>query len=213
MAYRMTLVKALGVLALVVLAMRIGAAQNKPIITAEHPAVGAWFGRGVQLCPQGAAPSACVNGFPAVALMVAVTLTGDGLFVANDSLSLGGAPFGPHTSEHGTWSPTSSTELLADDIFLAPPFPPAADNVALFRARWQGQVINGDTIVGWFNGYPQPNVPVLWTRLLDNEFPAFPAQANGVLTAPPNNFVKDPTLCRTPGCPLVIKFTLKRLAR
>jgi hypothetical protein len=40
----------------VLLAFGRGAAQTK-LSTADHPAVGSWFGKAIQVCPQGVAPS------------------------------------------------------------------------------------------------------------------------------------------------------------
>lgn len=94
----------------------IGRAQTPP--PATHPAVGSWFGKAIRLCLSGAVPSACVGGQPAIALFMTPTLTGDGRFLGNDSLALGSAPFGPHTTAHGTWVPTSSTEFIADYVFM-----------------------------------------------------------------------------------------------
>jgi hypothetical protein len=61
------------------------------------------------------------------------------------------------------------------------------------------------------NAYFTPAVPVVWTPLAEPEFPAFPAEGVPLVTAP-TRFIKDPSSCRTPGCPQVFKFTLKRVA-
>ncbi|OFW18772.1 MAG: hypothetical protein A3H97_04350 [Acidobacteria bacterium RIFCSPLOWO2_02_FULL_65_29] len=205
-----TLVASATLVVLVPAAIRSGNAQTT-VSTGTHRAVGSWFGKAVQVCLPGAVPSACFNGQPAVVLFMTPTLTGEGLFVADDSLTLGGAPFGPHTTAHGQWFATSAAEFTADYTFMLRPFPPVADSITALRARWLGQVANADTLVGWVNAYLQPAVPLAWTRLLDSEFPAFPNEAAGIVTSP-RGFVRDPALCRTPGCPLVFKFTVKRVA-
>jgi hypothetical protein len=188
-----------------------GAAQTK-ISMADHPAVGSWFGKAIQVCPQGVAPSACANGQPANALFMTPTLTPDGLFLGNDSFALLPAPFGPHTTAHGTWKPTSSTEFTAEYVFMTVTFPPVGGTVSGYRFRWAAQVVSADTAVGYVNLYPLPAVPVTWTPLQPNEFPAFPDEALPFVT-PPEGVVKDPTSCRpeVDGCPLVFKFTIKRV--
>ncbi len=200
------------VIAVAVAGAHPGVAQNKALATSSHPIVGAWIGSGAQVCPSGVAPSACWNGTAAGALMVMPTFTSDGHFFADDTLTLAGPPFGPHSAEHGNWTATSGTDFTAVDVFIANPFPPSQGHTALFLARWTGTVNNDGTVTGWFDGYPQPPVPVSWTQLVGNEFPAFPAEAGGVVDGgPASSFVKDPTLCVTPNCPIVFKFTLKRL--
>lgn len=177
-----------------------------------HPAVGSWYGKAIQLCPAGVAPSSCSGGQPAVTLLMTPTLTGEGLFVADDSLLWVGAPFAPHTTAHGQWYPTSSTDFVADYIFMLGPFPPVPYlAVSGFRARWQAHVVDANTIVGYVNGYATPPVPLSWQPLAENEFPTFPPEAADIIT-PKNNFVTDPATCKTQGCPLVFKFTLKRVA-
>ena len=178
-----------------------------------HPVVGSWFGKAIQVCPQGVAPSACANGLPAVVLYMTPTLTPDGLFVADDSLTLQSAPFGPHTTAHGSWSATSSTGFTAEYVFMSRPFPPEKDpHISGLRARWVGQVVSADTAVGWVNAYFLSATPSTWTPLLHDEFPAFPSEANAFVT-PPGDFIEDPTLCPGDGCPLVFKFTIKRVTK
>jgi hypothetical protein len=178
----------------------------------DHPAVGSWFGKAIQLCQQGVAPSACAGGQPANALFMTPTLTADGLFLGNDSFALLPAPFGPHTTAHGSWAPISATEFSAEYVFMTPTFPPVANNVTGYRFRWFAQVINADTAVGYVNLYTLPNVPLTWTPLGPDEFPYFPPEAYPFVT-PPTGIVKDPTTCWTTGCPLVFKFTIKRVTR
>lgn len=216
MADRMRVVQPFGILALVVVGIQVGAAQSKPTVTApidfaSHPAVGSWFGKADQVCIAGAVPSACANGQPAVTLYMTPTIYADGNFIGNDSLTLGTAPFGPHTTAHGAWVPTSATEFTADYVFMLPSFPPVPDTVGGVRFRWAAQVISSDTAVGYVNVYFQPPLPLTWTQLVGNEFPAFPPEANGLVTSP-QGMVKDPSLCRQAGCPLVFKFTIKRVA-
>lgn len=198
----------------VLLAFGRGAAQTA-LSTADHPAVGSYFGKAVQLCPSGVAPSACVEGRPASALLMTPTLTSDGLFVADDSFTLLLAPYGPHATAHGSWVPTSKTEFTAEYVFMTRPFPPVASGVSVtgVRASWQAKVIDPDTVVGWVNAYFLDPVPVEWERLAtENAYPTFPQEGYQFVTAHPN-FIKDPSLCRTAGCPQVFKFTLKRVRR
>lgn len=72
-------------------------------------------------------------------------------------------------------------------------------------------MVDADTLVGWVNVYTQPVGPLSWTRMLEYEYPAFPELAKGIVTSP-KGFSKDPTLCRTAGCPLIFKFSIKRAA-
>jgi len=203
-----------GIAALaVMLTFGRGAAQTR-LSTADHPAVGSYFGEAIQVCPSGVAPSACVDGRPASGLFMTPTLTGDGLIVADDSLTLLGAPFGPHSCAHGSWVPTSRTEFTADYVFLTRPFPPVASGVAVtgLRARWQAKVVDADTLQGWVNAYFLDPAPITWTRLArESDFPVLPPEASGFITPPSGEFIKDPSLCRTDGCPQVFKFTLKRV--
>ena len=177
-----------------------------------HPAVGSWFGRAIQVCPQGVAPSACAFGLQAPALFMTPTLTADGIFLGNDTFSLEGPPFGPHTTAHGSWVATSSTEFTADYVFMVGTFPPVADHFVAVRFQWRAQVIDADTAVGYVNAWFMPEIPLKWTPLAANEFPSYPAEAAAALK-PPTAFIKDPTLCSTDPCPLVFKFTIKRITQ
>lgn len=177
---------------------------------ASHPAVGSWFGKAMQLCVTGAVPSACSGGQPAITLFMTPTLSGDGGFLGNDHFAVSGPPFGPHTTAHGTWVPTSSTEIVADYVFMQNTFPPVENTITGLRFRWAARVVNATTMVGHVNLYFGPPLPITWTRLLDNEFPAFPSEAN-ILVTSPSGMVRDPNLCREPGCPFVFKFTVKRV--
>jgi hypothetical protein len=189
-----------------------GTAQTG-ISTATHPAVGSYYGQAIQICPSGVAPSACADGRPATSLLMTPTLTADGLFVADDSLTLLPAPYGNHSTAHGSWVPTSPTEFTAEYVFMTKPYPPPASGVAAagVRARWQAQAIDADTLVGWVNAYFLDPVPIRWSRLvLESDFPTLPEEARPFYT-PPGDFIKDPSLCRTEECPQVFKFTLKRI--
>ncbi|HSL23736.1 MAG TPA: hypothetical protein VK886_19545 [Vicinamibacterales bacterium] len=190
-------------------------AGQQPVPSAKdyagHGAVGSWFGKAIQVCESGVAPAACSFGRPPVVLFMTPTLLPDGLFVADDSMTLGAAPFGPHTTAHGEWFPTSRREFTADYVFMLRSFPPEPESITAVRCRWVGQVVSADTLTGWVNVYQQPLLPLSWQRLLDDEYPTFPRQANGIVTSP-TGFLKDPTRCRTAGCPLVFKFTIKRIA-
>lgn len=179
-----------------------------------HPAVGSWFGRAIQICPQGVAPSACAFGLQAPALFMTPTLTADGLFLGNDTFSLEGPPFGPHTTAHGSWVATSSTEFNADYLFMVGTFPPVANQFVAVRFQWRGQVIDADTAVGYVNAWFMPEIPLKWTPLAANEFPSYPPEALAALK-PPTAFIKDPNTCpdKDSNCPLVFKFTIKRVTQ
>ena len=210
------LVKGLATIACVLVAVVVLASMRRSTVKAAdflyHPIVGSWFGKAVQLCVS-AAPSACVGGNPAITLLMTPSLYGDGNFLGNDSLTLGGAPFGPHTTAHGSWTPTSSTAFVTDYAFMLPTFPPPPGGPTIqgLRFRWSGNVINPNTTVGFVNIYFSTPIPLTWQGLLGNEFPTFPAEANSIVTTPVG-VVTDPTTCTQPGCPLVFKFTIKRVA-
>jgi len=189
-------------------------AQNapSPLPTATHAAVGSYFGKAIQLCPKGVAPSACLKGQPAVALFMTPTLTADGTFIGNDSFTLGGPPFGPHTTAHGHWIATSPTEFTVDYVFMLNAFPPQGDGaIQALRFRWAGIVQDANTLVGWVNLYFSKPITLDWANLLLNDFPTLPSATTPVIV-PPTQFIKDPTLCMTSDCPLVFKFTVKRIA-
>ena len=183
--------------------------------TVNHPAVGSYFAKSVQLCVTGAP---C----PQIALFMTPTIMGDGNFIGNDSLTLGGAPFGPHTTAHGQWKPISKTTFIADYTFmLPPPLPPGSPDVSALRFRWLANVTDTNTIVGYVNIYLFPPIPVGWQSLAADQpgvpfsggFPDIPSAADGIVTAP-TGVVIDPNACPDPstGCPLVFKFTAKRVA-
>jgi len=188
------------------------AAQGTP--TADHGIVGSWFGMAIEVCPSGVPISACTGGLPAIVLYMSPTLTSDGNFVADDSLTLGTPPFGPHGAAHGQWIATSSTEFVVDYTFMLNTYPPpSAANASVIagRFRWAGHVVDENTAVGYVNMYLPPPLPLVWTALEPGEFPTLPDEVTPVVTSP-DGFVTDPNTCRTPGCPLVFKFTIKRVA-
>jgi hypothetical protein len=187
-------------------------APNSPPSYVEryHPAVGSWIGIATQVCQAGVAPSACGAGGPAISLFMTPTLTSDGDFVADDTLTLQGPPFGPHTTAHGRWIPTSSTEFIADYVFMIKSYPPVEDTINCLRARWLAQVISPNEIVGHVNAYIVPSIPVSWSKLSAEDFPAFPVEGLPVVTSP-QIFYNDPSECQGQGCPLVFKFRIKRV--
>lgn len=176
-------------------------------------AVGSWYGKAVQLCSPGSAPSACAGGLPAVTMFVTATLTGEGLFVGDDSLVFANPPFSPHTAAHGQWFPTSPNQFIADYVFLSEPYPPVPNSVAGFKARWVAQVVDHSTILGWINLFITPAVPLQWQAVGPSQFPVFPPEAARIL-APADPFIFDPVFCAIAtgtNCPLVFKFTLARV--
>lgn len=194
---------------LVLVSIHIGRAQNPT--TVGHKAVGSWFGRAVQVCENGVGPAVCVGtGSPAQVLFMTPTLMSDGQFVAADTLTFANN----HLTAHGQWKALSSTEFLADYMFVIPRVPGTRTNsVAGLRARWQGRVLDDNTLVGHVNAILATDVPVWWQRLADNEFPGFPEEGLPLVTAP-GRFIFRPERCEdpgTPGCPLVFKFTIKRV--
>ncbi len=130
--------------------------------------------------------------------------------MGNDSLTLAGAPFGPHTVAHGKWIPTSQTEFVADYVFMMNTYPPAANTMSGVRFRWSAQVISPDTLVGYVNAYFAWGFPMNWTRLSADAFPAIPTEALPLVTSPAG-FFKDPSECTGQACPLIFKFTVKRV--
>ena len=178
--------------------------RAEAIFKIPHPAIGSWFGKADQVC---ASPATCQN----VALFMTPTLTQDYEFIGNDSLALGGPPFGPHTTAHGRWSPANSDSIVADYVFMLPgtASPPT---LSVPRFRWQATVTDLDTMQGYVNIFFGPPVPVVWENLTSAEFPTLPNEAAPALV-PPINFFKDPAQCSSgpPACPLIFKFTIKRV--
>jgi hypothetical protein len=194
---------------LALVSIQIGKAQIPS--TQNHKAVGSWFGRAVQVCDNGVGPSVCVGtGRPADVLFMTPTLMPDGLFIADDTLIFRV----DHTTAHGQWKALSDTGFLADYVFMLPTVPGTpAGSLAGLRARWQGQVLDDNTLVGHVNAFFTAGIPNLWQRLADNEFPGVPNEAIPLVTAP-SGFIFQPQRCANPGtpsCPLVFKFTIKRI--
>ncbi len=178
-----------------------------------HQAVGSWFGFATQVCRSDTAPVACFNGQPPTVLFMTPTLFADGNFNGNDSLTLAGAPFGPHTVAYGRWIPTSATEFVADYVFMLNTYPPpTTPTVSGARFRWLAQVVSQDTMVGYVNVYFDWGIPLVWTRLGADQFPTFPNEALPLVTSPAG-FFKDPAECSSSAaCPLILKFTIKRVS-
>ena len=128
----------------------------------------------------------------------------------NDSLALGGPPFGPHTTAHGKWIATSPTDIVADYVFMLPAS--SASKVSALRLRWEASVIRWDTMVGYVNIFFGPEVPMTWENITPGNFPALPGEATPLITAP-TRFYRDPAGCPSgpPACPLIFRFTIKRV--
>jgi hypothetical protein len=136
------------------------------------------------------------------------TLGADGSFLGNDTLSFDS----PHLTAHGTWTPTSVTGFEADYAFAASRIPGFPEHtVSALRFRWKGEVLDDRTLVGYVNAYVTLAIPIWWERLEADEFPGFPSEALPIVSTP-SGFVIDPATCRTAGCPLVFKFTVKRVS-
>jgi len=222
MVTKMRVIKWFGTVALIVVfgtsvavaqeVAPVAAATGQAPVYVEryHQAVGSWFGIATQVCQAGLAPVACFNGQPPTTLFMTPTLNADGNFVGNDSLTLAGPPFGPHTVAHGRWIPTSQSEFVADYVFMMNTYPPTEGTVSGVRFRWSAQVISQDTMVGYVNAYFVWGIPVTWARLTADAFPAMPSEALPLVTSP-TSFYKDPGECKGQACPLIFKFTIKRV--
>jgi len=82
-------------------------------------------------------------------------------------------------------------------------------SVSGLRARWLATVIDADTVVDWVNAHFLSPAPVIWSALvLDEDFPELPVESLGFVT-PPGEFIENPSLCRTAGCPQVFQFGIK----
>jgi hypothetical protein len=192
-------------LPLLLAGVSIAAAQSPAgaTLNLDHPAVGSWFGKAVQLC---ADPNNC----PQAVLWMTPTMTADGTFLGNDSLALAGPPFGPHTTAHGKWSPTSDTEIIADYVFMLPG-DPSSPSVSALRFRWSAQAVDPNTMVGYVNIFLFLPIPATWENVAPDKFPAWPSEADGLVT-PPVGFLKDPAQCTGQACPLVFKFVIHRVS-
>ena len=170
-----------------------------------HPAIGSWFGRAVELCAPGDATC------PKAALFMTPTITSDGNFIGNDSLTLAGPPFGPHTTAHGHWVATSGTDVVVDYVFMLPGTD--ATTVNALRFRWQASVNSYNTMVGFVNIYFGPPIPVKWEALATGSFPSFPDELQIPLISPAK-FYTDAAQCPAgpaSGCPLIFKFQIQRV--
>jgi hypothetical protein len=179
-----------------------------PSLFVQHPAIGSWMGEAVQLCATLTDPS-CYQ----VTLLMTPTISSDGGFVAGDTLELGGPPFGPHTTAHGHWIPTSSTDIIADYVFMLPgTTTPLAVNA--LRFRWVASAINYNTITGYVNAFFGPAIPIPWQNIKPSAAPTLPTQIVAPLTAPVL-FYTDPAQCPggPPACPLIFKFQIQRITQ
>jgi hypothetical protein len=181
-------------------------------LTVQHPAIGGWFGEAVQLCATLTDPS-CSQ----VALFMTLNIYADGNFVGNDSLALGGPPFGPHTTAHGQWIPTSAVDIIADYTFMLPGTAASGTTPATINAlrfRWNATATSDSTMTGYVNIFFGPPIPVAWQNIKPSAVPTLPSQTVPTLT-PPALFYTDPAQCPggpAAGCPLVFKFTINRVA-
>ncbi len=187
------------------------ASRSDNAFRANHPAIGSWFGKAVQLCTGEPATNCAGLGLPAVALFMTPTFHADGTFLGNDSLALAAAPFGPHTTAHGNWIATSRNTLVADIVFMLNPFPPAdSPSVGAVHIKYAATVTAPDTMVGYVNLYFFPPLELSWEELGAGQFPTLPDVAAAVVAAPGRVFT-DPAQCKVEGCPLVFKFTVRRV--
>ncbi len=177
----------------------------------NHPAVGSWFGKAVEDCV-GPHDSNCGGlGLPAVTIFMTPSFYEDGNFLGNDSLALSAPPFGPHTTAHGQWVPTSRNGLVADIVFLLNPTPPEAGKTGAVHIKYSATVITPDVMVGYVNIYFFPPLDLEWQELAPRQFPDLPPLANQIAAPPPKVFTAQ-SQCVTAGCPLVFKFTVERVA-
>jgi hypothetical protein len=173
----------------------------------QHPAIGSWYGKAVQMCPEPL--SAC----PKAVLTMTPTMTSDGHFLGNDTFAIAGAPFGPHTTAHGIWLAVSPTKITADYVFMNIAFPPGNfPSTGAARFRWQAEAVDDNTMVGFVNFWPGPPVPTVWESLPGpNDFPTLPQELREVVVCP-KTFVTDPKQCTfSPQCPLIFKFKILRV--
>ena len=182
-------------------------AQPKWSASAQHPAVGSWYGKAVQLCPEPV--SACAK----AALTMTPTITVDGHFIGNDTFAIAGAPFGPHTTAHGIWTAVSPTKITADYVFMDIAFPQGTfPSTGAARFRWQAEVVDDNTMVGYVNFWPCPPVPTMWESLPGaNDYPTLPQELKDAVACP-KVFITDPKQCTfNADCPLIFKFRILRV--
>ncbi len=192
-------------------ALAFGGAQGLGL-RENHPAVGAWFGKAVEDCI-GDPESNCAGlGLPAVTIFMTPSFYEDGNFLGNDSLALASAPFGPHTTAHGQWNPTSRKGLVADIVFMLNPFPPTTiPSTGAVHIKYSATVTSPDEMVGYVNLYFAPPLELAWQQLSPGQFPTLPEAANAVLASPDEVFTAQ-SQCTSAGCPLVFRFRVRRVA-
>ncbi len=184
-------------------------------LRANHPGVGAWFGKAMEDCTGEDPTKDCAGlGLPAVSLFMTPSFYADGNFLGNDSLALGQPPFGPHTTAHGEWVPTGRNTLVADIVFLLNPFPPPLNpSTGAVHIKYSATVITPTVMVGYVNIYFAPALELEWHQLSPGEFPTLPDAAN-YLAFPPDRVFTQQSQCTNilSGCPLVFRFKVQRVA-
>jgi len=177
-------------------------------IQGSHPAVGAWFGMAVEDCIGDPATNCGGLGLPAITMFMTASFFADGNFLGNDSLAIGSAPFGPHTTAHGQWVQTSPDGLVADVVFLLPA--PISSSTSGVHIKYSATVISPMEMVGYVNIYVAfPPLSLAWQQLGPGEFPTLSDTANALVAAPEGIFTQQ-SQCTAVGCPLVFRFTAQR---
>ena len=178
-------------------------------LRANHPAVGAWFGKAEETCTGDPATNCAGLELPAITLFMTPSFYADGNFLGNDSLAVGGAPFGPHTTAHGEWVPTGRNKIAADIVFMLPA--PIAASVSAVHIKYAATVTSPGTMVGYVNIYIAfPPLPLTWQSTAQGEFPNLPSTVTDLVT-PPDTVYTHQSQCTAPACPLVFKFKLLRV--
>lgn len=193
--------------------LAFGSSSDYVKLRENHPGVGAWFGMAVEDCTGTDPEKDCVGlGLPAVTIFMTPSFYADGNFLGNDSLALGKAPFGPHTTAHGEWVPTSRNGLVADIVFMLNPNESTTYTNAV-HITYSATVITPTEMVGYVNiNIFFPPLELNWQNLSAGEFPKLPPAAD-YLRFPQDRVYTDQNQCTTfPGCPLVFRFRVKRVA-
>jgi hypothetical protein len=142
------------------------------------------------------------------------TISQDGTFLGNDNFAIGGPPFGPHTTAHGVWSATGPNSITADYLFMSTASVTATfPSTGATRFRWQAEVIDADTMVGYVNVYSGDPVPLVWESLAPDQYPTIPKEGKSVCAKPPQ-FYREPSKCTiypASSCPLIFKFKILRV--
>lgn len=186
-----------------------GSQETDITLRAHHPAVGAWFGKAEETCVGDPTTNCGGLGLPAISLFMTPSFYADGNFLGNDSLAVGGAPFGPHTTAHGDWRPAGRNKLVADIVFMLPA--PVTASVSAVHIKYAATVVSPDTMVGYVNIYVAfPPLPLGWEPTAPGEFPTLPDTVTALVT-PPDTVYTDQSQCAAPGCPLVFKFKVLRV--